>query len=105
MTQKALYVVIAAGYVCVMAHEICLSDSPTEPYDLIINITNDGWFGKSIGPKQHLTQARIKAISEDRPLIRSACNGISCIIDRYGTVHHPLQTDAIGTINEIIHIP
>ena len=54
--------------------------------DLIINITNDGWFGNTIGPYQHFEQARIRAIEEGITIIRSANTGISGGINPIGRV-------------------
>ena len=54
--------------------------------NLLINITNDAWFGKTIGPYQHLALAKIKAVEFGIPLARVANTGISAFISPYGEI-------------------
>jgi len=54
---------------------------------LIVNVTNDGWFGKSAASEQHYANAIFRCIELRRPMIRSANTGISCIIDSTGNLH------------------
>jgi apolipoprotein N-acyltransferase len=53
---------------------------------LLLNLTNDGWFGSTIGPPGHFHQAKVRAVEEGLPLVRVANNGISGVIDPYGRV-------------------
>jgi apolipoprotein N-acyltransferase len=53
---------------------------------VLVNVTNDAWFGESAAPFQHLAMARMRAIENHRYLLRAANNGISAIIDPSGRV-------------------
>lgn len=64
---------------------------------LIIIATNDGWFGRSIGPAQHFHQARFRAVELGLPVVRSANNGISALIDAAGRVRVELPLDRVAT--------
>jgi apolipoprotein N-acyltransferase len=60
-----------------------VTDSRDRP-GVMINITNDGWFGTSTGPFQHLASARFRAVEEGIPMLRAANTGISAVVDAYG---------------------
>ncbi len=53
-------------------------------YDFILNISEDGWFGNSIGPYQHYSHSIFRSIEEGKPVIRSSNNGISAFINSKG---------------------
>src|SRR5262249_25482901 len=66
---------------------------------LLLNVTNDGWFGDTTGPRQHLHQARVRAVEEGLALVRAANNGISAAVDPYGHIMARLDVDTRGTID------
>ncbi len=66
---------------------------------LLLNVTNDGWFGDTTGPLQHFHQARVRAVEEGLPLVRAANNGVSAVIDGQGRVLALLPLNARGVID------
>ena len=70
--------------------------------DFLFNPSNDAWFG-SWGPPQHLAQARLRAIEEGIPVVRSTPTGISAVIDADGNLLHRLPYRKAGYIET--HLP
>jgi len=68
-------------YEAIFPHEV--ADSRARP-GVLVNVTNDAWFGETFGPYQHFEQARLRAIELGLPLVRAANTGISAVIDPYG---------------------
>ncbi len=66
--------------------------------DLIINISEDAWFGQSIGPQQHFSKAIYRSIEEGLFIARSANKGISAFINPNGEVIKSLNTGESGNI-------
>ena len=62
--------------------------------DFLVNLTNDGWFSDSAEQWQHLANAVFRAVENGLSLVRSANNGVTCWIDRYGRVQKLFRTAA-----------
>ncbi len=91
-----------AGLICYEAIFPSAVVQGTERPGLIVNVTNDGWFGNTTGPRQHLFQARVRAVEEGVPLIRAANNGISAVIDAKGRVTGMLGLNVRGVLDAAI---
>ena len=78
-------------------------DKMSNKSNLLINITNDAWFGETIGPYQHLALAKIKSVEFGLPLVRVANTGISVFVSPYGEIisEIPLNSEAAKTFNLI----
>ena len=68
-------------------------------FDLIINISEDGWFGRSIGPKQHFVHSIFRAVESGKYLLRSANNGIAAIISPLGVVEQKVELGKSGYVD------
>ena len=68
-------------------------------FDLIVNISEDGWFGQSIGPKQHFTHSVFRAIESGKYVVRSANNGIAAIINPLGQVEQSVNFGESGYVD------
>jgi apolipoprotein N-acyltransferase len=91
-----LYIQPLICYESIFAEEVRLSNSDA---DLIVNITNDSWYGNSSGPYQHFEISKMRAIENGIPLIRAGNNGISAIIDPVGRVLHKLNLNEVGFVD------
>ena len=67
-------------------------------YDLILNISEDGWFGDTIGPIQHFSHSIFRSIEEGRDVLRVANNGITAHVSLNGKVSKKLNTTEKGSI-------
>ena len=67
--------------------------------ELLINISNDGWFGRSSAPAQHLEMARVRAVESRRWLLRDTNNGYTVSVDPYGRIVAQLAPDIRGELD------
>ncbi|WP_372886628.1 apolipoprotein N-acyltransferase [Shimia sp.] len=73
--------------------------------DLLLQLTNDAWFGSFSGPYQHLVQARMRAIEQGLPLLRAANTGISAVVDGRGRILAALALDRSGVVDATLPAP
>jgi apolipoprotein N-acyltransferase len=83
-------------YEVIFPHDVV--DEEHRP-DWLIDVTNDGWFGRSAGPYQHFAMMRVRAVEEGLPLANAANDGISGVIDPYGRVIARLGLEAVGIVD------
>jgi apolipoprotein N-acyltransferase len=72
--------------------------------DVIVNLTNDAWFGDTPGPYQHFRQAQVRAVENGLPLLRAANNGISAVVDSRGRILDALAINVRGAIDVTVPV-
>jgi len=78
--------------------------APDRP-DLLLQITNDAWFGEISGPFQHLAQARVRAVEQGLPMVRVANTGVSAVIDPAGRILAEIPLGEAGFLDQPIPAP
>ena len=68
--------------------------------NLLVDVTNDGWFLQSSGSRQHLANAIFRCVENRRPMIRAANTGVTCFVNAFGRVTQVLQDDTGNTFTE-----
>ena len=89
------------SFIPLICYEIIFSGKlnlDNKDYDFILNISEDGWFGNSIGPIQHFSHSIFRSIEEGKDVLRVANNGISAHISLNGKVVKMLDTTEKGSI-------
>ena len=70
---------------------------PDHRPEWLITLTNDGWYGDSSGPRQHLVATRLRAVEEGLTIVRAANSGISALISKTGKILEQIPLNVIGT--------
>ena len=86
---RTLHVSGLPSFSPLICYEVIFPGAVTDANDrpgLLVNVTNDGWFGTSTGPSQHFATARFRSVEEGIPMLRAANTGISGVVDAYGRV-------------------
>ena len=89
------------NFIPLICYEIIYSgkiNKTNTDFDFIINISEDGWFGNSVGPYQHFSHSIFRSIEEGKNLIRSANNGISAFINPKGQIIKQIKSTERGVI-------
>jgi len=73
--------------------------------EFLLQITNDAWFGNTLGPFQHLVQMQFRAIEQGLPAVRAANTGVSAVIDPYGRVLSRLKLNKAGFLDADLPMP
>ncbi len=81
-----------------ICYEAIFQTFSSEKNQFIINITNDAWFGKTTGPRQHLSAQIFRAVEKSIPLVRSANSGISVITNQNGKIIKSIDLNKSGFI-------
>ena len=89
------------SFLPLICYEIIYSGKLTKNlnYDYILNISEDGWFGKSVGPQQHLSHSIFRAIESGKYVIRSSNNGAAVIINPLGEIEKKIDYENDGYID------
>jgi len=91
-----------AAFICYEAAYPDLVTQLAKNSNLLLTVSNDTWFGSSIGPKQHLQIAQMRALENERPLLRATNNGVTAFIDHKGKIYQIapqfVQTTLYGQI-------
>ena len=99
--ERSIMNVGSISFLPLICYEIIFSGKlnlDKNDYDFILNISEDGWFGNSIGPIQHFSHSIFRSIEEGKDVLRVANNGVSAHISLNGKVKKMLDTTEKGSI-------
>src|SRR5690606_32632102 len=91
-------IAMAAAICYEIVFQDLVASSATEA-NMILTLSNDVWFGDSIAPHQHLQMARLRAIENRKPVVRSTNDGVSAVIDHRGRITATMPQFIAGTLD------
>ena len=97
-TSNDIFVLNNLNMLPLICYEIIFPELSQNQKNLIVNISEDAWFGSTIGPDQHFAKAIFRAIENNVYLVRSANKGFSAFIDNKGIIKKVLRPKERGTI-------
>jgi apolipoprotein N-acyltransferase len=83
-----------------LTRKFVLPNETSPGANLLVDVTNDGWFERSGGSHQHLANAIFRCVETRRPMIRAANTGVTCFINQFGRVTQMLRDDTGSTFTE-----
>jgi len=83
-----------------LTRQFALPNETSPGANLLVDVTNDGWFQRSAGSHQHLANAIFRCVETRRPMIRAANTGVTCFINQFGRVTQMLQDEKGSTFTE-----
>ena len=83
-----------------LVRQFVLPNETSPEANLLVDVTNDGWFQHSAGSHQHLANAIFRCVETRRPMIRAANTGVTCFINQFGRVTQELRDDKGSTFTE-----
>lgn len=89
---------LIAPFICYEIVYPQLVSSMADESDMLITISNDAWFGDSLGPKQHMAIAQMRALETQRWLLRSTNTGITALVNPEGDIVSQLPVKQVGTL-------
>ena len=83
-----------------LARQFVVPTETSPGANLLVDVTNDGWFQHSAGSPQHLANAIFRCIETRRPMLRAANTGVTCFINQFGRVTQELRDEIGSTFTE-----
>ena len=74
----------------------------TREASLIVTVSNDTWFGESLGPLQHMQMVQMRALENAKPIIRGTNNGISGLVDQRGNIYGRMDQNSIDELSGVV---